>query len=237
MTKERPNGWIISGIDVLYEDNHLLVVNKKAGIPVQGDSSGDPALTDLVKDYLREKYQKPGNIFAGLPHRLDRPVSGVVIICKTSKSLSRMTEAFRKKEVQKTYYAIVAHKPRSENETLVHWLKKDQAANKVQVYLTEKPGSLKSELNYEVSAVNGNYYLLKIVPLTGRPHQIRAQLSKISCPVEGDLKYGSENPAPGMSIYLHARSVLFLHPVKKESVKITAQLPGTDLWKLFKNSV
>lgn len=234
MTKENSRVFQITEKDVLYEDNHLLVVNKKAGIPVQGDQSGDPALTDLVRDFLRIKYDKPGNIFAGLPHRIDRPVSGVVIICKTSKSLSRVTEAFRKKQVKKTYLALVSNKPRFEKETLIHWIQKDPTSNKVRVFLSEKSGALESQLDYEVIATHSKYFLLKIDPLTGRPHQIRAQLAKINCPIEGDLKYGSANPAPDRSIYLHARAIEFLHPVKKELVKISSPLPHRALWKLFK---
>lgn len=234
MTNKDSRDFRITGRDILYEDNHLLVVNKKAGIPVQGDKSGDPALTDLVKDFLRVKYNKPGNIFAGLPHRIDRPVSGVVIICKTSKSLSRMTEAFREKKVKKTYLALVSNKPRFEKETLIHWIKKDQASNKVKVFLTEKSGALESQLEYEVIATHNKYFLLKIEPLTGRPHQIRAQLAKINCPIEGDLKYGSKDPAPDKSIYLHAASIEFSHPVKRIPLIVTAPLPDKPQWKLFK---
>ena len=221
--------------DILFEDNHLLVVNKKAGLLVQGDKTGDITLIEIAKEYIREKYNKPGNIFIGLSHRIDRPASGIVILCKTSKSLSRVAQAFKSKSIKKTYSAIVTNRPPFIKDKLVHWLKKNPDINKVTVYASGQEDALKSELDYEILKEREGKYLLGINLVTGRSHQIRAQLSKIKCPIVGDLKYGANQPAPGKIIYLHASSVELVHPVRKETLNIIAPFPNFGLWKLFEN--
>lgn len=225
---------ILKNEEILFEDNHLLIVNKRAGLLVQNDETGDVSLVDLARDYLKKKYNKPGNIFIGLPHRIDRPVSGLVILCKTSKSLTRITQAFKAKHINKTYWAIVTNKPPFTSGKLIHWLKKNNRLNKVTLYLNEHQHALKSELNYELIQEYSGYFLLKINPLTGRSHQIRAQLSKINCPIAGDVKYGALEKNYEGNIYLHAKIVEFLHPVKLTPVYITAPVPNKGLWNLFK---
>ncbi|HLF32945.1 MAG TPA: RluA family pseudouridine synthase [Cyclobacteriaceae bacterium] len=220
--------------DILYEDNHLLIVNKPAGVLAQGDKTGDVDLTELARNYLKKKYSKPGNVFVGLPHRIDRPVSGALILCKTSKSLSRVSELFNKKKISKVYWAIVKNKPHDKKGKLIHWLIKDRELNKVRAYIRETENAQRAELDYETIQVSGNYCLLEVHPLTGRPHQIRVQLAEINIPIAGDVKYGGESIGDNNRINLHARSVEFLHPVKNEIVKIVAPLPETGLWKLFK---
>jgi 23S rRNA pseudouridine1911/1915/1917 synthase len=220
--------------DILFEDNHLLIINKKAGILVQGDDTGDLSLLDFAKEYIKKKYGKPGNVYIGLPHRIDRPVSGVVILCKTSKSLSRVAQAFNSKQIKKTYWAVVSKKPSKTSGTLVHWLQKNKESNKVKVATKEFPDSLRSELDYKIISEANGFYLLEIHPLTGRSHQIRAQLSEFKIPISGDYKYGDRNLSEDNSIHLHARSVEFLHPVREKALKITAPLPQSGLWKLFK---
>lgn len=219
---------------VLFEDNHLLLVNKSAGVLVQGDATGDKPLVELCKDYIKEKYQKPGTVFLGVVHRLDRPVSGVVVLARTSKSLERMNTLFRDKETKKIYWAVVKERPPKESDTLVHWLLKDEKKNKTTFFIRETPGALRSELSYRVIGTAQGHWLLEVNPITGRPHQIRVQLSSIGCPIRGDVKYGYENPSEdGRSINLHARSLSFIHPVKKEFMKVEAPLPDDGFWNYF----
>lgn len=223
---------------VLYEDNHLLIVNKAAGVLVQGDQTKDKPLVELCRDYVRNKYNKPGNVFMGLVHRLDRPVSGIVVLAKTSKALERMSKLFHDRKVQKTYWAITKYKPKQvkkfrDQATLIHWLKKDGTKNMVTTYNEEIEGAQKAELSFRVLGKQNDHFLLEIKPKTGRPHQIRAQLGAIKTPIKGDLKYGFTSPNVDKSINLHARKLYFQHPVKKEPVEITAPLPETDFWEQF----
>lgn len=223
--------------EILFEDNHIIAVNKKPSDIVQGDKTGDKPLSDYVKDYIKTSYNKPGEVFLGTVHRLDRPVSGVVLFAKTSKALSRLNEMFRSKEVQKTYWAVVKNKPKNEKDHLVHYLIKNEAKNISKAFIEEKKGALKSELKYEVLFSSDNYHLLKILPLTGRHHQIRVQLSSIGCPIKGDLKYGFNRSNKDASIHLHARMVEFIHPVKKEPLRIIANPPDEVLWNEFLKKV
>lgn len=218
---------------ILYEDNHLLAVNKRAGELVQGDETGDEPLVETCKRYVKEKYNKPGDVFLGVVHRLDRPVSGVVIFARTSKALERMNEQFRERETKKTYWAIVRSKPQHQSGTLVHWLIKNEKNNKVTAYARENKDGQRSELSYRVIKSQSGYFLLEVNPLTGRPHQIRVQLASMGCPIVGDVKYGAEQPNSDHSICLHARRLQFVHPVKKEPVSIEAPLPKNEFWNLF----
>jgi len=220
---------------VLYEDNHLLVVNKSSGILVQGDATGDTPLVELCKEYIKEKYKKPGAVFLGVVHRLDRPVSGLVVLARTSKALERMNELFRERETTKTYWAIVKNKPRQQEEVLIHWLSKDEQKNKATAYTRETPGALRSELSYKIIGQSSNGYLLEVNPVTGRPHQIRVQLSTIGCPIVGDLKYGYPEANSDGSICLHAKRLAFVHPVKKETVVFDAAIPAKGFWNNFLN--
>ena len=231
-------GLQLPNIEVLYEDNHLIVVNKKSGDLVQGDKTRDKPLIDIVKDYIKIKDNKPGDVFLGSPHRIDRPTSGIVIFTKTSKALTRMNKMFHDKEIQKTYWAIVKNKPVKQEDSLVHYLKKNQQKNKSMAYSHEYKDAKRAELNFKVIHQFNNYYLLNINPLTGRHHQIRVQLSTIGCPIKGDLKYGFNRSNPDASINLHARRIEFTHPVKKEPLVIIAKPnPKDPLWleagKLF----
>jgi 23S rRNA pseudouridine1911/1915/1917 synthase len=218
---------------VLYEDNHLLVVNKFPGVLSQGDATGDKSLVELCKAYIAEKFNKPGAVFLGLVHRLDRPVSGVVVLARTSKSLARMNALFRNKQTKKIYWAIVKNKPRSDQETLTHWLRKDDAKNRTTAFKKETEGTQHAELDYRVISTFGGYWLLEVSPLTGRSHQIRVQLASIGCPILGDIKYGDPEPNEDGSICLHAKGLSFEHPVKKVPLTIKAPLPGMGLWKYF----
>lgn len=223
-------------LEILYEDNHLIAVNKPAGILSQGDKTGDKVLADYVKEYIVKKYNKPGEAFLGVIHRLDRPVSGVVLLAKTSKALSRMNEQFKTREVQKTYWAIVEQQPKEPQATLVHWLKKNEEKNKSQAFPKEINGSLRCELEYEYKGSSDKYHLLEVKPHTGRHHQIRVQLSAIGCIIKGDLKYGAKRSNPDGSISLHARKLEFIHPVKKEeTIIITAPVPNDAIWTFFEN--
>ena len=222
-------------LEVLFEDNHLVAINKPAGVLVQGDETGDKPLVDDAKAYIKRKYQKPGDVFLGVVHRLDRPVSGVVVFARTSKALSRMNELFRDRRTEKVYWAVVEKAPAIPSGTLVHWLLKDEKKNKTTVYRQETPGALRSELSYAKMASSGGLHLLEVRPLTGRSHQIRAQLSALGCPILGDLKYGSGSPTGDGSIALHARQLSFLHPVKKESITIRAEVPDQAWWTPFRN--
>jgi 23S rRNA pseudouridine1911/1915/1917 synthase len=219
--------------EVLYEDNHLLVVNKAAGILVQGDETGDAPLVELCKLYIKERYGKPGAVFLGVVHRLDRPVSGIVVLARTSKALDRMNELFRERETKKTYWAVVRSKPKEESAVLIHWLQKDEKKNKTTAYKMERSNALRSELSYRIIGSYDNNYLLEVNPITGRPHQIRVQLASIGCPIKGDLKYGFAEPNIDGSICLHARQLEFVHPVKKEQVMFRAPLPDAEHWKPF----
>lgn len=218
---------------VVYEDNHLLIVNKEPGMLVQGDRTGDITLTDILRDYIKEKYNKPGDVFLHPVHRLDRPVSGLVVYGRTSKALERMTDLFRKRDIQKTYWAVVRQKPPKKADKLIHWLVKDEAKNQVTAYTYEAPNSQKAELNYRLLGQINEHYLLEVEPLTGRPHQIRAQLAAIGCPIRGDIKYGYDRDVPGKKIYLHARRLYFIHPVKKEPLICKAGLPNDPFWEEF----
>ena len=225
-------------LEVLYEDNHVIAVNKKCGDIVQADETQDAPLFVYVCDYIREKYQKPGNVFIGVIHRIDRPVSGVVLFARTSKGLARMNELFKNKTIQKTYWAIVKNKPPKDEDTLRHFLIKDEKVKKAKLFNKEVPGSKHCELNYRLLAKSDNYYLLEVKPLTGRFHQIRAQLASIGCPIKGDLKYGYDRSNPNAGINLHARKIEFEHPVKHEAIEITAPVPKDDeLWQFFEKAV
>ncbi|HSH65884.1 MAG TPA: RluA family pseudouridine synthase [Bacteroidia bacterium] len=224
-------------LEVLYEDNHIIAVNKRASDIVQGDKTGDTPLSEFVKQYLKEKYNKPGDVFVGTVHRIDRPVSGIVLFAKTSKALARLNQMFQTKEIQKTYWAIVKNKPAQKSGKLVHYLKKNEAKNMSRAFEKETQGALRSELNYEVISHSDNYFLLEINPLTGRHHQIRVQLSAMGSPIKGDLKYGFERSNKDASIHLHARKIAFVHPVKKEPVIITAPVPNEQLWKVFEKMI
>jgi 23S rRNA pseudouridine1911/1915/1917 synthase len=216
---------------ILYEDNHLVIVNKKAGEIVQGDKTGDTPLSDFVKDWLKEKYNKPGNVYLGVVHRLDRPVSGVVLFAKTSKALPRLNKMFAEhNKVNKTYWAIVQNRPQEPQGTLTHWLTRQEKNNTARAYDREVPGSKKAVLDYELIASGDRYHLLEIHLHTGRHHQIRCQLAKIGCPIKGDLKYGAPRSNPDGSISLHARTLTLEHPVNHESISVTAPVPDDKLW-------
>lgn len=216
---------------ILYEDNHLVIVNKQAGEIVQGDKTGDTPLSDIVKDWLKEKYNKPGNVYLGVVHRLDRPVSGVVLFAKTSKALPRLNKMFAEhNKVNKTYWAIVQNRPQEPQGTLTHWLTRQEKNNTARAYDREVPGSKKAVLDYELIASGDKYHLLEIHLHTGRHHQIRCQLAKIGCPIKGDLKYGAPRSNPDGSISLHARTLTLEHPVNHESISVTAPVPDDKLW-------
>lgn len=217
--------------DILFEDNHLLLINKKPGILTQGDKTGDKSLIDLAKYYIKKKYNKPGNVFVGLPHRIDRPTSGIVILSKTSKSLSRISKLFKEKKIEKKYWAIVKNKIENREGKLIHFLKKNQKKNKSFVQKDKKDDHLKAELEYKLIKKMENYFLYEIKLITGRHHQIRAQLSYIGSPIKGDIKYGFKRTNKDGSISLHSREINFIHPVKKNKIQIIAPTPDDDLWK------
>jgi 23S rRNA pseudouridine1911/1915/1917 synthase len=218
---------------VIYEDNHLLIVNKAAGVLVQGDSTGDKTLADYAKDYIKEKYNKPGDVFLGVVHRIDRPVSGAVILARTSKALERMNKMFQSKKVFKTYWAVVKNRPKEKTGKLVHWLVKDESRNVTTAYDYEIPEGKRSELTYKVLGHLNDHYLLEVQPLTGRPHQIRVQLASMGCAIRGDIKYGFSKPNPDGSINLHAKNLKFDHPVKNDPLFIRAGLPETNFWEQY----
>src|SRR5512133_473458 len=219
--------------EILYEDNHIIIVNKRTSDIVQGDSTGDEPLDDVVRAYIKEKYKKPGDVFLGVVHRLDRPVSGCVIYARTSKALSRLSELFRTREVKKTYWALVSERPPEDEGTVKNFLKKNEAQNKTYVYNTMVKGSKEAELSYTTIGRSEKFYLLEVDLHTGRHHQIRAQLASIGCPIRGDLKYGYKRSNEGGGISLHARRISFAHPVKKEEVTVVAPLPKEKGWDLF----
>jgi 23S rRNA pseudouridine1911/1915/1917 synthase len=219
-----------NNLQVLYEDNHIIVVNKRPGDIVQGDKTGDKPLSEVVKSYLKDKYNKPGNVYLGVVHRLDRPTSGIVLFSKTSKALPRLNKLFLEKEAQKTYWALVKNEPPKDKDGLTHFLKRNPKQNKSYAHIKEVPESKKAMLDYRVLKKLDNYYLLKIDLHTGRHHQIRSQLSAIGCPIKGDLKYGFDRSNKDASIHLHARELKFIHPVKKEEINIIAPPPNEVLW-------
>lgn len=223
---------------ILFEDNHIIIINKKAGQLVQGDKTGDISLLDEVKSYIKLKYSKPGNVFAGLVHRIDRPTSGIVIFAKTSKALTRLTEMIKKREIKKTYWAVVKKNEIPEKQRLVHYLKKNEKNNKAIIYntLSAQSGSKEAILTYKIIKKSDHYLLLEIDLETGRHHQIRAQLSAIKCPIKGDLKYGADRSNSDGSIHLLARKIEFIHPIKKEKIVLEAPVPENDnLWKSFES--
>ena len=222
--------------NILFEDNHIIALNKKSGEIVQGDKTGDVPLSDKLKDYVKEKMQKPGSVFIGVVHRIDRPVTGVVLFARTSKALTRINEMFREKKIKKTYWALVKNKPPEDSGTLIHYLKKDEKSNKSTAYDNEVSKSLRAWLDYKVISKSDNYYLLEIDPHTGRHHQIRVQLAAMGCPIKGDVKYGFARGNGDGSIHLHARKIEFVHPVRKEEIILTAPLPEDPVWKFFENT-
>lgn len=218
-------------MQVIYEDNHVIIVNKQSGEIVQGDKTGDTPLSDIVGAYIKEKYQKPGNVFVGVVHRLDRPVSGIVVFARTSKALARLNDMFRMGDIHKTYWAIVQGCPSQREATLTHWITRNEKQNKSYAHPREVAGSKKAVLDYRVLTKGDNYSLVEVHLHTGRHHQIRCQLASIGCPIKGDLKYGAKRSNPDGSISLHARRVEFVHPVSKADIKVEAPVPSDRLWQ------
>jgi 23S rRNA pseudouridine1911/1915/1917 synthase len=221
-------------LQILHEDNHIIVVNKRVGDIVQGDKTGDKPLSDVVKEYIKDKYNKPGEVFLGVVHRLDRPTTGIVVFARTSKALTRLNELFKNRETQKTYWAIVKNKPELDSAELVHYLVRNEKNNTSKAHLKEVANSKKASLDYKIIAVLNNYYALEINLHTGRHHQIRAQLAAIGSPIKGDLKYGFDRSNPNGGIHLHARKLVFTHPVSKETLILTASVPHDPLWNAIK---
>lgn len=220
------------GQQIVFEDNHLLIINKKAGQLVQGDKTGDASLLDLIKDFIKKRDSKPGNVFLGLVHRIDRPTSGLVIYAKTSKALTRLTQMVKNREIKKTYWAVVAKEMIPQSQRLVHYLQKNEKTNKATVFIKPTENAKESILNYHIIKTLDNFQLLEIDLETGRHHQIRAQLSKIGVPIKGDLKYGAARSNPDGGIHLHARKLAFIHPVTKENLEVVAAVPQNDaVWK------
>lgn len=217
-------------LQILHEDNHIIVVNKRVGDIVQGDKTGDKPLSEVVKEYLKEKYNKPGDVFLGVVHRLDRPTTGIVVFARTSKALTRLNEMFSNRETQKTYWAVVKNKPPRTEDNLIHFLKRNEKNNTSKAHLKEVPESKKASLEYKIIKELNNYFALEINLNTGRHHQIRAQLSAIGCPIKGDLKYGFDRSNPDAGIHLHARKLVFIHPVSKETLEIIAPTPNEVIW-------
>jgi len=219
-----------SNLQVLYEDNHIIAVNKRVGDIVQGDKTGDKPLSDIVKEYIKDKYNKPGEVFLGVVHRLDRPTTGIVVFARTSKALTRMNELFSNRETQKTYWAVVKNNPPKEQDTLVHFLKRNEKNNTSKAHNKEVPESKKAILDYKIIKKLDHYCVLEIKLHTGRHHQIRAQLSAIGSPIKGDLKYGFDRSNPDGGIHLHARKLFFTHPVSKEILELIAPVPTDVIW-------
>jgi 23S rRNA pseudouridine1911/1915/1917 synthase len=219
-----------NNLQVLHEDNHIIIVNKRAGDIVQGDKTGDKPLSDVVKEYIAEKYNKPGNVYLGVVHRLDRPTTGIVVFARTSKALPRLNKLFAEKRAKKTYWAVVKNSPPKSHDTLTHWLRKNPKNNKSTAFSKEVANSKKAVLDYTVKKKLDNYVLLEVALHTGRHHQIRVQLSSIGCIIKGDLKYGADRSNKDASIHLHARKLVFTHPVKKEVLEIVAPLPDDAVW-------
>jgi 23S rRNA pseudouridine1911/1915/1917 synthase len=218
---------------VLYEDNHIIIINKLPSQIIQGDKTGDIPLSELLKEYIKAKYSKPGEVFLGVVHRLDRPVSGVTIFARTSKALSRLNEMLKSREIRKTYWAVVKNQPPQINDRLINYLNRDEARNKSFIVSENTKSAQRAELTYRLLGKSNSYYLLEVDLLTGRHHQIRAQLAAIGCPIKGDLKYGFARSNPDGSIHLHARQINFIHPVKKEMLSIIAKPPSDPVWDFF----
>lgn len=219
-----------SNLDIIYEDNHLIVINKRVGDIVQGDSTGDKPLSDIVKEYIKKKYDKPGDVYLGVVHRLDRPTTGIVLFAKTSKALTRLNEAFKNRATQKTYWAVIKNIPPKEKDTLVHFLKRNPKNNTSKAHSKEVPESKQASLSYDVIKKLDHYFVLEIDLHTGRHHQIRAQLQAIGCPIKGDLKYGFDRSNPNGGIHLHARKLALTHPVSKEIHTFIAKPPKDAVW-------
>lgn len=219
-----------NNLQILHEDNHLILVNKRVGDIVQGDKTGDKPLSDVVKEYIKDKYNKPGEVFLGVVHRLDRPTTGIVVFARTSKALTRMNELFSNRETQKTYWCVVKNKPDNLADKLVHYLKRNEKNNTSKAHLKEVPDSKLASLDYKIIKELNNYFALEINLYTGRHHQIRAQLSAIGSPIKGDLKYGFDRSNPDGGIHLHARKLVFTHPVTKENMEILAPTPDDVIW-------
>ncbi len=217
-------------LQILHEDNHIIVVNKRVGDIVQGDKTGDKPLSEVVKEYIKEKYNKPGEVFLGVVHRLDRPTTGIVVFARTSKALERLNAMFSNRETQKTYWAVVKNKPPKTSDNLVHFLKRNPKNNTSKAHLKEVPESKKASLDYTIIKELNNYFALEINLHTGRHHQIRSQLQAIGCPIKGDLKYGFDRSNPDGGIHLHARKLVFVHPVSKENIEIIAPTPNDVIW-------
>ena len=224
-------------MEVLYEDNHIIIVNKTTSEIVQGDKTGDTPLSELLKQWLKEKYNKPGNVFIGVTHRLDRPVSGIVVFAKTSKALARLNDMFRLGEIKKSYWAIVQNNPPKCQDEITHYLIRNEKQNKSYAYDTQKTNTKKATLSYSVIAQSDRYNLLEIDLKTGRHHQIRCQLAQIGCPIKGDLKYGAKRSNPYGGISLHARHIHFIHPVSQKTIDVTAPVPDNTLWKAFEQTI
>lgn len=217
-------------LQILHEDNHIIVINKRVGDIVQGDKTGDKPLSEVVKEYIKDQYNKPGEVFLGVVHRLDRPTTGIVVFARTSKALSRLNEMFSNRETQKTYWAVVKNKPSKSEDTLIHFLKRNEKNNTSKAHLKEVPDSKLAKLDYKIIATLHSYFALEVNLHTGRHHQIRAQLAAIGCPIKGDLKYGFDRSNPDGGIHLHARKLNFIHPVSKESLEIVAPVPNDPVW-------
>ena len=218
---------------IVYEDNHIIIANKRSSEIVQADKTGDATLADAVKEYIKAKYHKPGNVFLGVVHRLDRPVSGLVVFARTSKALSRLADMVRTRQVHKTYWAIVANRPPHDQGELVHWLVRREQQNKSYAYTREVPGSKQAILDYRLIGQSQRYFLLEVNLHTGRHHQIRCQLAQMGCPIKGDLKYGAPRSNPDGSICLHARKIQFVHPVSSQPIEVVAPVPADRLWQSF----
>ena len=220
-----------NNLQILFEDNHIIAVNKRVGDIVQGDKTGDKPLSEIVKEYIKEKYNKPGEVFLGVVHRLDRPTTGIVIFARTTKALTRLNELFSNRETQKTYWAVVKNRPSKNEDNLIHYLKRNEKNNTSKAHLKEVPDSKKASLDYKIIKELDNYFVLEIHLHTGRHHQIRAQLAAIGSPIKGDLKYGFDRSNTDGGIHLHARKLVFIHPVTKENVELIAPTPSDAIWK------
>ena len=223
-----------NNLQILHEDNHIIVINKRVGDIVQGDKTGDKPLSEVVKEYIKDKYNKPGEVFLGVVHRLDRPTTGIVVFARTSKALTRLNELFKNRETQKTYWAIVKKKPQKTEDKLVHFLKRNEKNNTSKAHINEVPESKIASLDYQIIKELTHYFALEINLHTGRHHQIRAQLSAIGSPIKGDLKYGFDRSNPDGGIHLHARQLVFVHPVSKENIIIIASAPEDPVWNALK---